>query len=145
MKRLFISFFFLVNFVILFAQKDHINCVIFVDGKLPGLESLNVSVKWSDSIQVDLDYVIGEFQLSKEDKNLIESLDPNKELMMTVKYFEKSKTYMYTSKIDAGWLTYRYLIARITNLNKKKEKYYFGFSTPGPSNHFIKKEYNMLE
>ncbi len=55
------------------------------------------------------------------------------------------KTFNYTGKLKVAWLNYRYLIIRVTNIDRKKGKYYFGYSTPEVSKKFIRKEYDMFE
>ena len=129
---------------------ERINCTIFIDGKLPGLSVLNgYFLSKNDTekeIQIQFKYVIGEIQMTKENSNLINSLAPNDDLTICLSYRdEKGRKFNYSEVLKVEWLRYRYLVIRITNLNKKRKEYYFGYSTPGVIKKFIKKEYKMFE
>ena len=145
MKKLFIGVILFFNILYTNAQDNHINCIIFIDGKLHRLSEIDVSLEFADSLVIDLPYVIGELKIDERAKLFIDSLDATDELLMKIEFRDNGHTRIYTNSLKVGWLRYRYLIARITNLNKKKGKYYFAFSTPGPTQFFINKEYNMFE
>ena len=132
------------------SQNEHINCTIFIDGKLPDLDILRGCFSFTDSTQkeriIPFEYVIGEIHLSLEDWNYLHSLDPQDNLCINLTYNSKGGHKLhYTGILKIAWLDYRYIIIRITNLNKKRGKFYFGVSTPGISTKFIKQEYNMFE
>ena len=133
------------------SQTDHINCTIFIDGKLPyGSTLRDHYFSYFDSTgvlhRIDFQYVIGEIQLTQENANILHSLDDNDEVTMHFTHYQyRAENSIYSGMLKVEWLTYRYLIIRITTLNKKKGEYYFGYSTPGISKQFIKDEYNMFE
>lgn len=135
----------------LYSQEEDINCIIFIDGKLPqGSNISNTYFTFSDSIgdikKINFSYEIGNIQLSQENLRSLNLLKPGEEV--TINFKEKKyngEVYSYSGNLKVEWLYYRYLIIRITNLNKKKGDFYFGYSTPGESKKFIKKEYNMFE
>lgn len=131
----------------LYSQKCKYNCIVFVDGKMPrGVTNCYLSYK--DSLNklktIDFEYTFGDIILSLDNSKLLQTISPEQpvEFHFTVVNhdgFDKS----YSGEIDAGWLNFRYLIIRITNL--RKGKYYFAYSTPLITKHWIRKEYRMLE
>lgn len=134
-----------------FSQNEHINCTIFVDGKLPGGswiydEYFSYSDSTNSVVKIEFNYVTGEIQLSVDNANLIHTLRPENEITIHFTYKKyKGEIYTYSGNLRVAWLSNQYLVIRITNLNKKKGEYYFAYSTPGISKPFIKKEYNMFE
>ena len=150
--RILVTFILFFGFVsIVFSQEKHVNCIIFIDGKLPGISDIyDECFTFSDSsnidVKIDFEYVIGEMIFSEANYLLLNSLDPTIKVTLDFKYRDmKGKEYNYSGELITEWIFYRYLVIRITNLNKKKGEYYFGYSTPGISKMFIKKEYNMFE
>lgn len=145
----FILFFSLFSSVL--SQEKRINCIIFIDGKLPGISEIyNEHFTFSDSsnndVKIDFEYIIGEMIFSDVNYYLLDSLNPDEEVTLNFSYRDmKGKEYYYSGELIKEWVFYRYLVIRITNLNKKKGEYYFGYSTPGISKMFIKKEYNMFD
>lgn len=143
-------FIFIINSFVHGQEKD-INCIIFIDGKLPdGSWIYDTYFSYSDSAgnikKINFSYEIGDIHLTKENSSLLSVLKPEEELAINFKHKKYSgKVYTYTGNLKIEWLNYRYLVIRITNLNKKNGDYYFGYSTPGESKKFIKKEYNMFE
>jgi len=135
----------------LYSQEEDINCIIFIDGKLPqGSYISNTYFSFSDSIgdikKINFSYEIGNIHLTQENSQSLNLLKSEDEV--TINFKEKKyngEEYSYYGNLKVKWLYYRFLIIRITNLNKKKGDYYFGYSTPGESKKFIKKEYNMFE
>ncbi|MDP3463282.1 MAG: hypothetical protein Q8S18_10865 [Bacteroidales bacterium] len=151
MKFLYFSILYFSFYSISFSQDAHINCTIFVDGKLPEGSAIYDSYftyfdNMSNEIRIDFNYVIGEIQLNEKNSNSLHVLDPNDSICMNFSYRKyNGRTYTYSGKLKIIWLSYRYLIIRITNLNRKKGIYYFGYSTPDVSKKFISKEYDMFE
>lgn len=133
------------------SQTEHINCIIFVDGKLPyGCHISEGYFSYTDSIgglqRIDFNYIIGEIHLKQENFIILQSLNVEDEISINFTHYEeRAENSIYTGILKVEWLSYRYLIIRITTLNKKKGEYYFGYSTPGISKHFIKNEYYMFE
>lgn len=149
MKALIISILVLASTPLLFSQNARINCIIFIDGKLPtgiyngffNYNDVSGSVK-----KIDFDYMIGEILVSHENKKVIDSLQPITEISMNFSYrMYNGQTFSYSGILKVSFLTYNYLVIRITNLNKKKGEYYFGYSTPEVSKKFIRQEYDMFE
>lgn len=146
---LFLSFLLLSSFT--FAQSEKINCIIFIDGKLPQDNQIfdsYISFNDTNNIEtiIDFDYVIGDIIIAEKNFIAISLINPLENI--TIHFSYKSFdgiTFSYSGKIKSVLLKYRYFILRITNLNKRKKKYYFGYSSPGGSNSFIKKEYLMFE
>jgi hypothetical protein len=151
MRLLVISLLLFVFNSFIFSQVNHVNCIIFIDGKLPeGSWMYNEYFLYIDSVgnekKIDFDYVIGEIQLTQENSNILHSLNPKDDLTINFTYKKyDGQTFIYSGVLKVAWLSYRYLVIRITNLNKKTGEYYFGYSTPGISKKLIKKEYNMFE
>lgn len=151
MRLLYISILFFSFHSVIFSQEDHINCIIFVDGKLPaGSGIYNSYFSYYDSIdnerKIDFRYVIGEIQLTEKNCKSLNSLNQNDSVFMNFSYRKyNGQTFTYSGVLKVAWLSYRYLVIRITNLKKKKGEYYFGYSTPDVSKKFIHKEYDMFE
>lgn len=133
----------------LFSQNERINCTLFIDGKLPtGISDTYFSYIDSSGnmVKVDFDYMIGEIQLSPDNRKTLNLLGPGAAITMHLSYKKyDGHTYIYSGNLKVAFLSYSYLVIRITNLNKKTGEYYFGYSTPGETKKFIKKEYNMFE
>jgi hypothetical protein len=132
------------------SSEQRINCMIFIDGKLPeGSYIYNSYFTYTNNdgslLQVGFNYVIGDIIINIDDLEILKSLNSNDliELEFTWKKFD-GKTFTYRGEIEQHDLFYDYLIIRITNLNKKKGKYYFGYSTPFSSSGFINKEHNIF-
>lgn len=149
MRILCIGLFTLLCCSCVFGQKEKLNCIIFIDGKLPtGIydEYFSYLDEDKNESRIDFEYSIGDIILSKNDINTLYSLQSDDFIIMNLSYRSyDNESYSYSGKIRAEWLSYDYLVIRITNLNKKKGKYYFAYSTPGIIKSFIKKEYNMFE
>lgn len=132
-----------------YSQVCRINCIIFIDGKLPEGSSLfNNKLHFSSDLgdqTIEFDYVIGEIRLSSEDYRILEALDPKSEI--TIEYTWRKlngRIITYSGVIQKHLLFYDFLIIRITNTNIRKAKYYFGYSTPLYDKVFHHKEYNMF-
>lgn len=133
----------------LFSQDERINCVIFIDGKLPtGIydEYFSYTDSSGNKRKIDFDYMIGEIKLSSKNKKALCLLGLDAEIEINLSYKKyNSRIYNYSGVIKVAFLNYDYLVIRITNLNKRTNEYYFGYSTPGETTKFIKQEYNMFE
>ena len=133
----------------LFSQNERINCIVFIDGKLPtGIydEYFSYIDSSGSKRKLEFDYMIGEIKLSSENKKTLDLLKSDAEITMNLSYQKyNGQTYNYSGAIKVAFLNYDYLVIRITNLDKKTGEYYFGYSTPGEIKKFIKKEYNMFE
>lgn len=135
----------------LFGCEERINCIIFIDGKLPeGSWIYDAAFKFTRNdgslLQVNFDYIIGELIIDTADLRIIKSLNSNDviEVVFTWKRFDGSYI-IYRGEIEQHNLFYDYLIIRVTNLCKRKGKYYFGYSTPFSTSGFLKnKEYNIF-
>jgi hypothetical protein len=132
----------------LFSQVNHINCTIFIDGKLPERCTLNQNFSFTDRLGkekiINFTYEIGEIIFDTNNYKLFRSLDLKDEIKINITHKDnnyQSKDYHGILKVE--WLSYPYIIIRITNL--KKNKYYLGISAPGVISSFIKEEYNMME
>jgi len=150
MKKPFLIIYLIFISLMAYSQSEHINCTIFIDGKLPDLDVLRGDFSFKDSTQkeriIPFEYVIGEIHLSSDDWKYLHSLAPQDDLCTNLTYKSKNGQKLhYTGLLKIAWLDYRYIIIRITNLNKKRDEFYFGVSTPGISTKFIKQEYNMFE
>lgn len=134
-----------------FSQNEKINCTIFIDGKLPdGSWVYDEYFSYSDSLgvvkKVIFDYVLGEIQLTSENAKTIHSLSSEDSITINFTHKKyKGGNFNYSGTVKVAWLSYQYLVIRITNLSKKKGDYYFGYSTPEVSKKFIRKEYDMFE
>ena len=133
------------------SQTQHINCIIFIDGKLPyGSHISNDYFSYSDSIgglhKIEFNYIIGELELTQENFMILESLEPDDEISVNLTHYQdRTANDIYTGILKVELLRYGYLIIRITTLNKRKGEYYFAYSTSRVSKPFIKKEYHMFE
>ena len=151
MRFIFIILYIFSFYTYLYSQEEDINCIIFIDGKLPqGSNIYNTYFTVTDSIgdikKINFSYEIGNILLTKDNSQLLFELEPKEEITINFKHKKyNGEEHSYAGNLKIEWLSYRYLIIRITNLNKKNSDYYFGYSTPGESKKFIKKEYNMFE
>lgn len=131
------------------AQTNHLNCTVFIDGKLPDLDVLTGYFNYIDSnkhlTKIDFDYVIGEITLSNSDYYLLKKAETNSDIEICFKYKPAiGKEYQYFETLKVEWLFDRYLILRITNLDFRRGTYYFGYSCPSITKKFIPKEYYMF-
>ena len=151
MKTLTIGVLILLSSILnLNAQNRSVNCIIFIDGKIMKHEAITGYFSYTDSTnnqrRLDFNYEMGDLILSQENNYLISKLDHNSEIDINLTHHKLSgPDFSYTRKIIVDLLNYRYLVIRITNLNKKTGKYYFGYYSPGLIKPFIKEEYNMFE
>jgi len=105
--------------------------------------------EFEDSLEnlrrIDFDYYIGDIVLSAENNKILQNLKSEQSIEMhfTVEY-SNGFIKRYYGEIAVGWLSYDFLVIRVTNL-KKNGKYYFAYSTPGIIKAWIKKEYHMIE
>jgi hypothetical protein len=133
----------------LLSQNERINCIVFIDGKLPS-GVFDEYFIYTDSVgnlkKIDFEYAIGEIILSPDNKKTLDLLSPHADITINLSYKKYSgQVCTYSGAIKVAFLYYDYLVIRITNLDKKTGEYYFGYSTPGETKKFINKEYNMFE
>lgn len=132
----------------LFAQTNHINCIIFVDGKLSGIED-SAYFTYMDSIGIEqkiyFDYTYGEIFLDSFNQKIL-LLNPCDIITIHLPRLDikNNEHYYFEGDLAVCLLKYDYLIIRITNLNKKKGKYYFALSTPCIEGAWIRKEYDVF-
>jgi len=129
----------------LFAQNEvHLNGIVFVDGKLSNATGYFESVNSKEKI--NFSYVIGDFILKKLDYDLLKNLSETDSIYINLEYIPKlyGEVKSYRKKIDYPQILWgSYFVFRITNL--KKNKYYFGISSPSIISPFIRKEYYMFD
>lgn len=133
---------------LLAQEQEHINCLVFIDGKL--IKGIDGNITYTTDGQkesIKYNATIGEVYLNTEDYEKLKTLDSkNLTMEMSIKYTSYHNIdYEYYLPIRREELFSDYLLIRITNLKKKKKKYYVGTSSPIGDMPFIKKEYNMLE
>ena len=131
-----------------FSQNERINCIIFIDGKLVGVN--NGYFSYTDTLgikqKIAFNYLIGDIELSSKDKKALDSLPADTKIKMNFSH-EKylGQVYNYSGEIEAAFFKYDYLVIRITNLNKRKGKYYFGYTTPYEIKKHIRQEHDVFE
>lgn len=130
------------------AQEEKLNCIVFVNGKLPDKSRLSGFFTVKDSFNIPMtypfSYQIGDIELASSVKKKLFSLPFDKEVLITLKYIGKQgEEKLFSSYIQAEWLKWSFIILRITTL--KKGKYHFGISGPGISSVFIKQEYLIFD
>lgn len=128
----------------------HINCIMFINGKIPNTGSITggfyVVDRLSDSIFIPFQYNVGEIWLREDDMNILKGIPDSQFITVIIREirFERRKQIIksFTTDIQAGWLRLGYIIFRITET--KRGKYYFGITTSNFSEVFIKREYQVL-
>jgi len=130
------------------GQTNGVNCVIFINGKLPYISVSTGYFSYQDSTNqkqtVPFDYTIGELNIEPVHASQLFSLPFDHLIEVTVIHNDfQGNRKPYTATIMAGWLKNNYIIFRITTF--KKGKYYFGISIPALSSEFIKGEYYIFE
>ena len=131
------------------SKSQSINCMIFIDGKLPQGSSLKCSLEIIDNLGdtslLIVDYVIGEFRLDEKGYSFLSMLEANKQIKFKLEYLDwENQKFLFERNLRKEWFFNRYLILRVTTF-RKKEMYLFGVSTPDFSTAFSKKEYNMID
>jgi hypothetical protein len=134
----------------LFSQEVKINCIIFIDGKLPesSIGDLYFGIKQSngEETKIGFGYHIGDILLNDEDNEQLNKLKSTDSITMNISYIStKGISYNYSAPLLVDWLRMRYLIVRITNLDLETGKYYFAFSTPDIDYKFLFEEYMIFE
>lgn len=126
-----------------------INCIIFIDGKIPSQGYISKGYFDVDYNRYDFIYNVGDIYVDTISYYNLRNLKNNTEIMMkfTYKVFslkDELETYNYCGLIEKEWLFYDYLIINITNTNKKKKEFHFGFYTPAEKRKHIKGEYRPM-
>lgn len=129
------------------TKENKINFIIFIDDELSNLNISNGHFITIDSTnnenKLDFDYIVGDLKVTQEDYNTLYSSE-NYKLYICFKYKEFNPEYYekeYKYQIPVEWLNDKYMILKIYNSSKKRnKKYYFGdkdylvqFSIPGKS------------
>lgn len=156
MRLFFVLLVFITMSFIGKSQDVKINCIIFIDGKLPygsGLKGeLVVSRHDEVSDTIKFNYQIGEIRVSEDEWAELVDLQADQPIRMNLRYLPfVGNAKFYSGNLRFIDLRSGYLIVRITNLKKKKKRkegmkeYYFGISTSRLSSIFIEEEYYIFE
>lgn len=147
MKKIVISIFFLFLVSCSFAQSEHINCIIFVDGKLPKPGTIKGFIEYNNEFnQKDTAifyYYIPTIEFKATDFEKLQAIPHTIDINNTdttgitihIKFQEYKKNYgyiwyHYSSRFPlTGLLNNAYIIFSITNFDKKKGTYYFDYNT----------------
>jgi hypothetical protein len=139
MKKVFTSMFFLFWAFFSFAQSEKINCIIFVDGKLPMPGTIKSFVEYNNEFNqkdtVYAYYYIPTIEFKSTDFEELKSLPCTTDITIHILFQEYQKKYGYTwlhysTPFDlTGLLNNTYIILSITNFDKKKGTYYFDYFT----------------
>ncbi|MBX2929413.1 MAG: hypothetical protein KF852_16400 [Saprospiraceae bacterium] len=145
---LLISFFFGIQLSLLGQEHETINCLIFINGKLPDGSSLLGNFKAvneaGDTMTYNFEPNIGEIILYNQIKKELFSISDGSLLLVTIKHVDRyGRIREFSTSIKAEWLKWRFIILRITTF--KRGRYHFGISGPATSSEFIRQEYMMLE
>ena len=155
MKKIIIYIFLLINSITIFSQETKINWILFIDGKIPQSIILRGEFICFENTPMEkiipFEYLIGDIKISENDMRYIEENGGNMEFIrvkLTYKEFAKHShnEYIYSFEIEPRLLLpiYDYVVLRITNLNKKKGTFYFGYSTSYESTPLLKNEYPIF-
>jgi hypothetical protein len=150
MKKILLVILTLIGLTSICSPHSHLNWIIFINGKLPESGISNAKISLIDTtgnlLEIPINYLIGDLQLSEKDYNKIISLNPTDSIKLSFTYTkyngEKSN---FEGDLLVSWFKVRYLIIRITTLDKEMKKYYFAYSIPGLSKPFIKSEYIIFD
>jgi hypothetical protein len=133
----------------LFSQKEKINCIIFIDGKLtPSSSDFYFAHKDSTGQinRINFDYVIGDILMESEALQKLKQMNYLDSITMNISYtYNNGINRQYSRTILADWLFMDIFIVRITNLDMETGKYYFAFSTPDFDYKFLFKEYMIFQ
>lgn len=143
------------------AQRNSINCITFIDGKLSNFTQFGY-IYYFDTLgnkdTIPFSCSIGKLYFEQKDMDILYSLTGSTPLIISIYYTERlygipKREYIYTTDfLNVRLLIYtEYIIFNINNINKKKNKYYFGVETssamtiPNRKEHKImrKKEYQL--
>lgn len=139
---------FLVLTMFVYSQEVKVNCIVFIDGKLPrGITETYFEINGNgEKKRIDFEYTIGDLLMEKEDLDFLVSEFRDDEIDMYLTYRNyNDEIFHYNGMVRPIFFTYDWLVIRITNLNKKKGEYYFAYSTPDVIMPFRSKEYFMFE
>ena len=132
-------FFILMIFLnTLFAQRENINCIVMVDGKLTA-NDLQGYIEYTDRMQqlrkIEIDcHTPGIFGVNTENMVILRSLPDTIEVKVHFYFTEFKKGIKQTihhynhSFIIGDLFNSNYVIFSITNLNKRKGTYYFDYA-----------------
>ena len=123
-----------------FAQKEYINCIVMIDGKLTSTD-LQGYIEYVDTMQqmqtIKIDcHTPGVLGFSTEDMLTIQNLPEMQAITIHFDFTEfiykkrfKKNVYHYSYSFKIWDLLKRcYIVFSITNLNKKKRIYYFDYA-----------------
>lgn len=137
MKKTLSCIFLLFFYVSLFAQKENINCIIMIDGKLAS-NDLQGYIEYNDNThnirKIELNcHTPGIIGINIEDMTTLRNLPAATEVEIHFDFTEFQKgvkqTYHYSHPfIISDLLNRGFIVFSITNLDKKKKIYYFDYA-----------------
>ena len=139
MKKNVIFILFVINNLFLYSQNERVNWIIFIDGKLPeAIVFHGEFIYFEDTPKekiIKFEYTIGDIKISTEDIIYIKENESTiEQLTMKLYYQEFTKKmrnlYIYPIIISPKlFFSFDYVVMRITNLDKKKGIFHFGYTT----------------
>jgi len=146
MKILFLVVMLSFTWIEMTFSQVRINCTIFVDGKIPRRGTIMNGRFEISSENIPFTYIVGEIHLDSFNVEKLKTLDDESIIDMRFTYLDnKYVKHQYSGEILKRWIFYEYLIINITNLSKRKNKFYFSYDTPAEIRKPNKNEYNPLE
>lgn len=155
MKKIIYMFCFYVCFMSdCLAQRNCINCITFIDGKLPYYTFkgyLNYADSTGNNDTIVFFCSIGKLTFEQKDIDKLYSLQGNTPIIISLFYTEylygiPKKEFVYITDFFNIRLLIcaNYIIFNINNLNKKKNKYYFEVITSSAMTIPNRKEYKIM-
>ncbi len=153
MKYILITLLFISTGLTLNSDNNHyrvrLNIIVFLDGKIIKTRGhFEYKNRKNQINQIPFEGTIGEMHLKKNDYNTLKDLKLKDSLCLVINHipFSNDDIEVYKGKIFYPNSIFNdFTVIRITNLNKRKNNYYFGISTPSVITPFIPQEYNMFE
>lgn len=129
-------------------NQSRLNITIFFDGILINTNGQFEFQMANETKVIPFSYVIGDLFLSPENYNILKEISVEDSLYIVLhhKSYKGIETTLKGNILNPHQLFEPYCIVRFTTINRRKQQYYFGLSSPGFSKAFLKrKEYFMLE
>lgn len=148
MRTTFIIIFLFLSFIS--SAQVRVNCIIFVDGKIPAQGYISGSYFIYNSERYDFAYNVGDIWIDTLSYLNLQSLTSDAKIWMNFTHKKLNiknlslETNNYSGIIEKEWLFYDYLIINITNTHRKKEEYNFGYYTPAEIKKHIRGEYKPM-